>query len=196
MNETLPLTPKLQEPADLVLVVSRRIIPGPVTVLRRSTVLWHDLEITFGVLCESHEVVLRRNGEVVLHERLSCVKSASNGSITHEHVFDNGLCHSFEQDGYFVRVHGKAVSHSGISLPAAKLSVAFPNAVDGDVVPITSIHWEDRDDEFTWSTVHLYALQNRAIGVFSESRVDRHVGNGTAPRSVVSGARTREAATT
>ena len=176
------MIPKFQEPADLSLVVAGEENLGSLTILQQATLCWKDYEITFNVLCESHEVILRRNGHVVLHERLSCVRAAHDGSPFHSHTFSDGLCHSYDQEGYSVHVTVDSVPEGVIVPLNPNLYVAFPNVVGGDTTPFTSIQWEARDDELIWRTIHLYALPSRAVGVFSTSRVACSAG--VAPHAV------------
>ena len=167
------MIPRFQEPADLWLVVASERHLGPLTILQGATVCWQDYEIAFHVLAESHEVILRRNGRIVLHELLSCVGVAPDAWPAHRHSFGDGLSHSYSQDGYSVHVTVADVPEGGIVPLNPNLYVAFPNVVGGDVTPFTSIQWDPGDEELVWRTIHLYALPERVVGVFSTSRVVR-----------------------
>lgn len=178
------MIPTIQVPADLWLVIAGEGLPGSLTVLKQATLSWRDYEATFRVLSESHEVVMRRGDRVVLHEILSCAQVAGVADPPHVHLhsFGDGLAHSYEREGYSIRVSIDDIPPGAIVPHRSNLWVAFPNAVGSEATPVTSIQWEERDDELVWRTIHLYALPGRVVGVFTTSRVRCSVGR-VGPRS-------------
>ena len=101
----------------------------------------------------------------------SHAQTAPDASPAHRHAFSDGLSHSYTQDWYSVHVTVADVPEGGIVPLNPNLYVAFPNVVGGDVTPFTSIQWDPGDEELVWRTIHLYALPERVVGVFSTSRV-------------------------
>lgn len=190
--QTAPLLPaKHQDAIDLSLMVARSALPGPVTVVAQASVAWRGLDMTFNVLCESHEVVIRRNGDVVLHERLSCSPSTPAVPSVHIHDFRDGLDHAYRRDGYSVRVETGDNGTVDLARPEPDLFVAFPNPVGADADPFTSIRWDERDGAFQWQTVHLYVHAHRTVAVISRSCVDQRLTgafrNPAAPAGIVMG---------
>ena len=172
------MLPTDQDPGDLSLVVAGAGRLGAVnlTILRQATLSWQDCQITFNVLCESHEVIVRRDGRIALHELLSCAEVADDGSYLHRHAFGDGSGHSFRGEGYAVDVTVGDLPPGGVVPLNPDLYVAFPNAVGGETTPFTSIQWDARPDRLIWRTIHLYALPGRTVGVFSTSRLTCAVG--------------------
>ncbi len=170
------MVPTSQDPTDLSLVVAGDGDLGALTVLRQATVSWQDLEVTFHVLCESHEVILRRDGRVVLHELLSCAGGMGPARPVHLHRFRDGRGHSYREDGYSVDVSFEVLPARGIAPPASGLCSVFPRMAGDEATPFTSIRWEQSDAHLVWHTVHLYPLPGRTVGVFSTSSVTHSAG--------------------
>ena len=166
------MQPILQYPSDLRLVVLRGGEVGRLTVLASKTIAYGPLSVTFRIIGESHWITVRRNGQLCLHEILSC-SDASYPQATHQHAFDDEQPHLYQERGYQIGVD--FVPSEEVSLPrrtSNQLCVEFPNPLEDGPLPFTSIEWEVAPTEINWRTIHYYALPGQSVAVHSTSRLE------------------------
>lgn len=159
------LQPVIQRPHDLRLVVIQQALLPVLTPLCQSDVTLGCWGVRFGIIGESHQIQVWRDGSPYLAEMLACVDFSAS-ACDHFHRFDRLEAYHYDMPGYNVSVEfAKRPRHR----PRCDGRLQFVFPVSNGVLPITEIRWWQVRDMLHWWTLHVYPEADTITYVYSQS---------------------------
>jgi hypothetical protein len=159
------LTPIIQHPNDLRLVVTQDKPLPSLKSLKQRDVMLGQWRVRFCIIGESHQVQLWKKEALVWGEMLACVNIMPT-QYPHHYHFDTMQDHHYQTAHYTVSVE---FTDSARVPPqaAGRLRYEFPMAYD--VLPVTEVRWGLAGTQLHWWTLHTYPSQTGITYVYSQS---------------------------